>query len=135
MSTWQVSERATGAVVYAYTADEPVEWPDYPYSAFNHLLQLPAVEPETTDADWRIYVGAFFDRFGDQKIGILASEDVVVQSLVKDASVRQYIGLKERRDELAQMIGALVAKGFTLDAAAILDTEPTEDERWQPSIR
>lgn len=45
MSTWQVSERATGAVVYAYTADEPVEWPDYPYSAFNHLLQLPAVEP------------------------------------------------------------------------------------------
>ena len=130
MSTWQVSERATGAVVYAYTADAPVEWPDYPYSAFNHLLQLPAVEPETTDADWRIYVGAFFDRFGDQKIGILASEDVVVQALVKDASVRQYISLRERRDELAQMIGVLVAKGFTLDAAAVLDTEPTDADRY-----
>ena len=87
------------------------------------MATKPTETPETTDADWRIHVGAFFDRFGDQKIGILASEDVVVQALVKDASVRQYIGLKERRDELAQMIGALVAKGFTLDAAAILDTE------------
>ena len=130
MSTWQVTERATGKVVYAYTADAPVEWPDYPYSAFNHLLQVSEVEPETTDADWRIYVGAFFDRFGGQKIGILASEDVVVQALIKDASVRQYIGLRERRDELAQMIGALVDKGFTLDAAAIIDTEPTDAERY-----
>ena len=49
--------------------------------------------------------------------------------------MRQYIGLRERRDELAQMLAVLIAKGFTLDAAAILDTEPTEDERWQPSIR
>ena len=135
MSTWQVTERLTGEVVYAYTADEPVEWPGMEFSTHNHLLQVQEIEPETTDADWRIYVGAFFDRFGDQKIGILASEDAVVQALVKDASVRQYIGLRERRDELAQMIGALVAKGFTLDVAAILDTEPTEDERWQPSIR
>ena len=93
---------------------------------------IPTETPETTDADWRIYVGAFFDRFGDQKIGILSSEDAVVQALIKDASVRQYIGLKERRDELAQMLGVLVSKGFALDAAAILDTEPTEDERWQP---
>ena len=135
MSTWQVTKRLTGEVVYAYTADEPVEWPGMEFSTHNHLLQVQEIEPETTDADWRIYVGAFFDRFGDQKIAILSSEDAVVQALIKDASVRQYIGLRERRDELAQMIGVLVAKGFTLDAAAILDTEPTEDERWQPSIR
>ena len=25
MSTWQVTERATGKVVYAYTSDEPME--------------------------------------------------------------------------------------------------------------
>ena len=135
MSTWQVTNRLTGEVVYAYTADEPVEWPGMEFSTHNHLLQVQEIEPETTDADWRIYVGAFFDRFGDQKIGILASEDAVVQALVKDASVRQYIGLRERRDELAQMIGVLVAKGFPLDAAAILDTEPTVAELWQPSIR
>lgn len=135
MSTWQVTKRPTGEVVYAYTADEPVEWPGMEFATHNHLLQVPEAVPETTDADWRIYVGAFFDRFGAEKISILSSEDAVVQALIKDASVRQYIGLRERRDELAQMIGVLVAKGFTLDAAAILDTEPTEDERWQPSIR
>ena len=135
MSTWQVTNRLTGEVVYAYTADEPVEWPGMEYSTHNHSRVIETAEEPSTDADWRIYIGAFFDRFGDQKISILASEDAVVQALVKDASVRQYIGLKERRDELAQMIGVLVSKGFALDAAAILDTEPTEDERWQPSIR
>lgn len=135
MSTWQVTKRPTGEVVYAYTADEPVEWPGMEFATHNHLLQVPEAVPETTDADWRIYVGAFFDRFGAEKISILSSEDAVVQALIKDASVRQYIGLRERRDELAQMIGVLVSKGFPLDAAAILDTEPTEDERWQPSIR
>lgn len=130
MSTWQITERATGTVVYAYTADAAVDWPDYPFALFNHNLVVPVETPETTDADWRIYVGAFFDRFGDQKIGILSSEDVVVQALIKDASVRQYIGLKERRDELAQMIRVLIAKGFPLDTAAILDTEPTDAERY-----
>ena len=130
MSTWQVTDRLTGEVVYAYTADEPVEWPGMEFATHNHLLQAQEAEPETTDADWRIYVGAFFDRFGSEKIGILASEDAVVQALVRDASVRQYIGLRERYDELAQMIGVLVAKGFPLDAAAILDTEPTDAERF-----
>ena len=103
MSTWQVTHRTTGEVVYAYTADEPVEWPGMEYATHNHLLQVPEAEPETTDADWRIYVGAFFDRFGDQKINILSSEDVVVQALIKDASVRQYIGLRERRDERGEL--------------------------------
>ena len=130
MSTWQVTERASGTVVYAYTADEAVDWPDYPFAAFNHNLVIPTETPETTDADWRIYVGAFFDRFGDQKIGILSSEDAVVQALIKDASARQYIGLKERRDELAQMLGVLIAKGYPFDATAILDTEPTGAERY-----
>ena len=130
MSTWQVTERATGKVVYAYTADEAVDWPDYPFASFNHNLVIPVETPETTDAEWRIYVGAFFDRFGSEKIAILSSEDAVVQALIKDASVRQYIGLRERRDELAQMLAVLIAKGFTLDTVAILDTEPTDAERF-----
>ena len=36
MSTWQVTERATGKVVYAYTSDEPVEWPGMEYATHNH---------------------------------------------------------------------------------------------------
>ena len=46
MSTWQVTKRLTGEVVYAYTADEPVEWPGMEFSTHNHLLQkILSLEP------------------------------------------------------------------------------------------
>ena len=48
MSTWRVTERATGTVVYAYTADEAVDWPDYPFSTHNHNIVLPVAEPVPT---------------------------------------------------------------------------------------
>lgn len=43
MSTWQVTKRLTGEVVYAYTADTPVEWPGMEYATHNHVAK---VEPE-----------------------------------------------------------------------------------------
>ena len=46
MSTWQITERATGTVVYAYTADEAVDWPDYPFALFNHNLVVPVEPPD-----------------------------------------------------------------------------------------
>ena len=42
MSTWQVTERATGMIVYAYTADEAADWPDYPFATHNHTREIPA---------------------------------------------------------------------------------------------
>lgn len=50
MSTWQITERATGTVVYAYTADEAVDWPDYPFATHNHNLVVP-VEPPDPSAE------------------------------------------------------------------------------------
>ena len=44
MSTWQVTERATGKVVYAYTSDEPVEWPGMEYATHNHNKMIEVVE-------------------------------------------------------------------------------------------
>ena len=90
------------------------------------------VPPVVDPAAWRIYVGAFFDRFGDAKIPILASENTIVQALIKDASVRQYIGLVERKEELTQMLGLLqtLVPGIALDVTAILETAPTDEERW-----
>ena len=44
MSTWQVTNRLTGAVVYAYTSDEPVEWPGMEYAAHNHVRVVEVVE-------------------------------------------------------------------------------------------
>lgn len=46
MSTWQITERATGTVVYAYTADAAVDWPDYPFALFNHNLVVPVEQPD-----------------------------------------------------------------------------------------
>ena len=46
MSNWQVSERATGTVVYAYTADEAVDWPDYPFATHNHNLVVSVEQPD-----------------------------------------------------------------------------------------
>ena len=44
MSPWQVTERATGKVVYAYTSDEPVEWPGMEYATHNHNKVIEVVE-------------------------------------------------------------------------------------------
>lgn len=41
MSNYIVERRDTGEVVYAYGADFAVEWPDYPFAEFNHILQKP----------------------------------------------------------------------------------------------
>lgn len=46
MSTWQVTDRATGTVVYAYSADAAVDWPDYPFATHNHNLVVPVEPPD-----------------------------------------------------------------------------------------
>ena len=74
-----------------------------------------------------ICVGGFFDRFGAYKIPILASTDPVVQAIVKDASVRQYITLT--RPDLEQALDILIDKGFAIDKAAVLSLDISEDER------
>lgn len=38
MSTWLVTNRITGEVVYAYTADEPTEWPGMEFATCNHAI-------------------------------------------------------------------------------------------------
>lgn len=75
-----------------------------------------------------ISVGAFFDRFGEAKLAVLADTTPLVQALIKDASVRKYIDLT--RPDLAIGIGLLVSAGHaTLDAGEILSLEIGEHER------
>lgn len=82
-------------------------------------------QEETADT-WLIGVGAFYDRFGQHKIPILASDDAVVQALVKDAQVRKYIDLK--RADLPQMLDMIISKGFAIDKLAILETPASASE-------
>lgn len=83
-------------------------------------------------ADWRISKGAFFDRFGAQKLPILASADLTVQAIILDCTVRQYIDLQGRAADIGAALDILIAKGFAIDKAAILTTQPTDSERYRP---
>jgi len=44
MTTWLVTNRTTGEVIYAYTADEPTEWPGMEFTRCNHIAEV-VVEP------------------------------------------------------------------------------------------
>lgn len=132
MSTYIVTRKADGVEITRYAAMQPVEQLDdlaVPFAQFDHT-EHDEDEPVATfnPEDWRIYVGPFFDRFGSWKLPILASADSLVQAVVKDCTVRQCIDLKDRRAELLQAIGLLQSKGFAVDAAAVLDVQPTAKE-------
>ena len=135
--SFKATHKTTGEVV---EYDTPLPQPehltaDWRLEEISFAVAAPDVEPEPTPVDpalWRIDVGSFFDRFGEAKLAILSSENPIVKAMITDASVRKYISLIERKDELAQMLGLLqtLVPGISLDAAAILETEPTEAERW-----
>ncbi len=135
MTIFVVTNKATGAEITRYASQAPVEQIDdlaVPFTEFDHIEYVEGVAPPTAldPAQWRIWVGSFFDRFGAYKIPILADADLVVQAIVKDATVRRYIDLIERRTELEQAIALLQSKGHAVDAAVILDLEPTASEVW-----
>lgn len=132
MTTYIVTRKADGAEVYRYSADAPIEWTGMGFADHDHTeyVEPVAVTPvaQVDPAAWRVVVGAFFDRFGQYKLPILASADPLVQALIKDCSVRKYIDLHGRRAELEQALGMLVAKGYAVDVTAVLDVQPTTDE-------
>lgn len=135
MSLFVVTEKASGSEVTRYVAIAATESVGYSFADFDHAETPDAPEqPVVVDpALWRIDVGSFFDRFGDAKLAILASENTIVKAMIIDASVRKYISLIERKDELTQMLGLLqtLVSGITLDVTAILETQPTEAEIYR----
>lgn len=132
MPEYIVTRKTDGAEVLRYSAAtaQPVngfDLVDYDHTEWNPDEVQTPIDPTR----WRIYVGSFFDRFGAAKLAILSDPDPVVQAVIKDASVRNYIDLLARRDELLQVIGLLNLKGHAVDATAVLDVEPNEDEVWR----
>lgn len=84
-----------------------------------------------TLSQWKIYVGAFFDRFGEEKLNILASDDPIIQAAIKDCSVRQYIDLCGCKAEMQSLLQYMFSKGFNIDVNTILNLVPTQDEIWK----
>ena len=128
-----VRRKTEGSEVTRYAAQAVTEIEGYPFAEYDHVEYVEGETAAPVDpAPWRIYVGAFFDRFGADKIAILASDNAIVQALIKDATPRKYIGLIERKAELTQMLGLLqsLVPGVSLNVSAILETEPTDEERY-----
>lgn len=133
MSEYVVTRKSDGAEVYRYQSEAPVEWHGMEFSTHDHTL-VPPVEVALEPVDlsrWKVYVGAFFDRFGAAKIAILADPDPLVQAVIKDATVRTHIDLVGRRAELLMVIGLLNSKGHAVDPVAVLDVEPSDEEVWR----
>ena len=79
---YTVQNRATGEIVYAYTADEAVDWPDYPFAGFNHIPQadVPVVAPTR-----RVTKLEFVGRLGDDYIPLLVASksSVAIEAFMK----------------------------------------------------
>jgi hypothetical protein len=75
----------------------------------------------------RITVGSFFDRFGALKYPILASSDLGVQAVIKDASVRSFIDLDD--EQLMTGLNLIVQAGFELDPEQLVSGQIQAHER------
>lgn len=76
---------------------------------------------------WWVEVGAFYDRFGDAKVPVLASANATVQALVRDTQVRKYIDLN-RTDvqQFVEFLGTVIPEVTPEIREAVLG--PTTDE-------
>jgi hypothetical protein len=97
----------------------------YEAGVFTAPVAPPA--PEPIPEPRHITVGAFFDRFGNQKWPILSSPDLGVQGLIKDASVRRWIDLDD--EQLPAGLDMLIAAGFPIDKEAVINAPIQPKER------
>ncbi len=119
MTTWSVTNRATNEVVYAYTSDNPVEWPGMEFSHFNHIAVVPV--PQTPPAR-RLSKLGYMQRFTDDEMaGIYSAAKISIQMevwLAKfNATTPELDGTSVDLDD-PRTIGGLLA----MEAAGLLAT-------------
>ena len=111
MSTWQVTNRTTGEVVYAYTSDEAVDWPDYPFSTHNHNIVVPEVEQDPARI---ITKREYLVRFTQ-------AERVAIRTAAKSSvELEDYLALLEISEEIDLDDEDLIAGLSTLEAAGLI---------------
>lgn len=96
--------------------EQRVAGPGWAYDVATGTFSAPLAEAET--APRHISVGAFYDRFGAAKYGILADTNPMVQALIKDTSVRKYIDLD--RPDLLAGLQLLVNAGHSVNPVTIM---------------
>lgn len=76
MTTWTVTNRLTGEIVHAYTADEPYPFDGMGFDVCNHIAEVPAPPPP---APRRLTKLQFIGRIGAEFAGILEAAKTNVQ--------------------------------------------------------
>lgn len=113
---------ADGNVTNTLVADPEFMAANYPDGNYREVPEPPA--PEPVPEPRHISVGAFYDRFADQKWPILSSTDPAVQGMIKDTQVRKFIDLDSV--QLPYGLDMLIAKGYPVNKNAILN-DPIKD--------
>jgi hypothetical protein len=146
MTIYLVTEIATGAKVYSYQADAPIEWNGMEFATHNHtaLPDEAEIVVPTNPEDWHITKLAFRERFTQaEKIAIeIASLDdpsapmqqralaAGLRSAQADQRDAAFIDLKNP----STVAGVQQLEAFGLIAAGraneILNTLPTAEERF-----
>lgn len=109
-------------VINTIIADEAFAEAQYPGA-----WRVAAVQPEPVPEPRYITVGAFFDRFGAAKWGILADTTPAVQAVVRDASVRHHIDLDN--PDLPAGLAIVQAAGHAIAPQAIIGAPVQPQER------
>lgn len=91
------------------------------------VIRPPLDDTAPAPAPRHITVGAFFDRFGAAKWGILADPAPAVQAVVRDASVRRHIDLDN--SDLPAGLAIVQAAGHEIDPQAIIGAPVQPQER------
>lgn len=112
-----------GNVINTIVADAEFMQTNYPDG---NCRELVVPEPPAPAEPRHISVGAFYDRFGDQKWPILSSTDSAVQGLIKDTQVRKWIDLDS--PQLPAGLDMLISAGFAIDKDAILNAPIQSNE-------
>ena len=77
MTTWKVTNRATGETIHAYTADEPYPFEGMGFDVCNHIAEVAQVEQSSPAR--RLTKLAFIGRIGTEFSGILTAAKTNVQ--------------------------------------------------------
>jgi hypothetical protein len=106
-----------------------VATPEFMAQAYpeGNYREVDVPEPPAPPEIRHITVGAFFDRFGEQKWPILADTSASVQALIKDASVRKWINLDD--PQVLAGLQMVQAAGHDIDPEAIINAPIQPDER------
>lgn len=77
MATWIVTNRITGEVVHAYTADEPYPFDGMGFDVCNHIAEVVPATQQTPQR--RLTKLVFIGRIGSEFAGILTAAKTNVQ--------------------------------------------------------